>query len=74
MYPNMIRTRPQVEPNRNYNIKEVCDILNIHRDTLRKYTNTEAIVCIRITSREVYYSGEEILHFWEWMQHRKHNL
>lgn len=70
----MIRTRPLVDPNRNYNIKEVCDLLNIHRDTLRKYTNTEAIVCIRITSREVYYTGEEILHFWEWMQQRKGNL
>ena len=70
----MIRTRPLVDPDRNYNIKEVCDLLNIHRDTLRKYTNTEAIVCIRITSREVYYTGEEILHFWEWMQKRKGNL
>lgn len=70
----MIRTRPQVDPDRNYNIKEVCDLLNIHRDTLRKYTDTEAIVCIRITSREIYYTGAEILHFWEWMQHRKGKL
>lgn len=36
-------------------------MLNICRDTVRKYTDLEIIVCIRITSREIYYLGSEIL-------------
>ena len=57
----MTRPRPDVDPDRKYCIKEVCDLLCIHRDTLRKYTDNETIVCIRITSREIYYLGSEIL-------------
>jgi len=36
-------------------------LLNICRDTVRKYTELGIIVCIRITSREIYYLGSEIL-------------
>ena len=36
-------------------------MLNICRDTVRKYTANETIVCIRVTSREIYYLGSEIL-------------
>lgn len=57
----MTRPKPDVDPNRKYCIKEVCDILNICRDTVRKYTANETIVCIRVTSREIYYLGSEIL-------------
>lgn len=57
----MTRPRPDVDPERRYCIKEVCDLLNICRDTVRKYTDLEIIVCIRITSREIYYLGSEIL-------------
>lgn len=58
---NMTRPKPNVDPDRKYCIKEVCDILNICRDTVRKYTANETIVCIRVTSREIYYLGSEIL-------------
>ena len=63
MKPTLIMTRPKpnVDPDRKYCIKEVCDILNICRDTVRKYTANETIVCIRVTSREIYYLGSEIL-------------
>jgi predicted site-specific integrase-resolvase len=60
----MIRLKPDnIEPNRLYCIKEVCNILNIHRDTLRKYTYEQLICCTKISCREIYYSGEEILSF-----------
>ncbi len=57
----MTRPKPDVDPDRRYCIKEVCDLLNICRDTVRKYTHNETIVCIRVTSREIYYLGSEIL-------------
>lgn len=57
----MTRPKPEVDPNRRYCIKEVCSLLNICRDTVRKYTDLNIIVCIRVTSREIYYLGSEIL-------------
>jgi DNA-binding transcriptional MerR regulator len=67
----MTRILPTLEPTRQYCIKEVCDILNIHRDTLRKYTANQTICCIRITSREIYYTGKDIQEFWNLMQQNK---
>lgn len=61
----MIRQKPEVDPHRRYNIKEVCDLLCIHRDTLTKYTNLDVIVPIRISSREIYYLGSEIILLYE---------
>lgn len=61
----MTNRRPSIDPLAQYSIKEVCDILNISRNTLRKYTDSEDIVCIRITSREIYYKGSEVLLFWD---------
>lgn len=61
----MQRKKPVVEQNRQYTIKEVCCLLDICRDTVRKYTKNETIVCIRITAREIYYLGSEILILWE---------
>ena len=57
----MKRPKPNVDPERKYCIKEVCDMLCICRDTVRKYTANEIIVATRITSREIYYLGSEIL-------------
>lgn len=36
-------------------------MLCICRDTVRKYTNSGVIVPIRISKREIYYLGSEIL-------------
>lgn len=57
----MTRHKPVVDPDRRYCIKEVCDLLCICRDTVKKYTDNGTIVCVRITSREIYYLGSEIL-------------
>ncbi|MCH5346225.1 MAG: hypothetical protein J1E63_03905 [Muribaculaceae bacterium] len=57
----MKRQKPVVNPQKKYCIKEICDLLCICRDTVRKYTNLDVIVPIRVTSREVYYLGSEVL-------------
>jgi len=57
----MKRKKPDVDPDRRYCIKEVCDLLCICRDTVTKYTHLGIIVPIRISSREIYYLGSEIL-------------
>ena len=57
----MRRDKPHVEPDRKYSVKEICDLLCICRDTVRKYTNSGVIVPIRISKREIYYLGSEIL-------------
>ncbi len=56
----MRRKHPNVDPERRYSIKEVCDLLDICRDTVRKYTKAQVIVPIVITSREIYYLGSEV--------------
>ena len=57
----MIRVCPDVDPDRKYSVKEICGLLCICRDTVRKYTNSGVIVPIRISKREIYYLGSEIL-------------
>ena len=66
----MKRVQPTVDPDRRYCIKEVCDLLCICRDTVRKYTANGTIVSIRITSREIYYLGSEILILYEALTNR----
>lgn len=61
----MKRNRPNIDPDRRYCIKEVCDMLSICRDTLRKYTNLDVIMPIRVTSREIYYLGSEVERLYE---------
>ena len=63
----MVRSKPIIIADKLYCIKEVCDLLEIHRDTLRKYTNNNSICCVRYSCREIYYSGKEILMFWHSM-------
>lgn len=57
----MNRPVPDVDREKPYSIKEICYKLFISRETIRKYTNLEMIVPIRVTSREVYYLGSEVL-------------
>ncbi len=56
----MRRKRPDIDPERRYGIKEVCDMLMISRETVRRYTNAEVIVPVIISRREVYYLGTEV--------------
>ncbi len=69
----MTNKAPITIPDRQYCIAETCDILNISRETLRKYTYSEDIICIRVSAREIYYTGQEIMDFWAKMQTRKMN-
>ena len=57
----MKRKKPDVVLDRKYSIKEICDMLDICRQTICKYTKLERITPIRITSREIYYLGSEVL-------------
>ena len=67
----MIRPKPDVDLDRRYSVKEICDILSICRDTVNKYTKLDIIVPIRISSREIYYLGSEILILWEALTQKK---
>lgn len=61
----MRRPRPEVDLDRRYSVKEICALLSICRDTVTKYTKLDIIVPIRISSREIYYLGSEIIVLWE---------
>lgn len=67
----MIRNKPNIDPGKKYGVKEACFELEICEDTLRKYRDVGFISCIRITSREIYYLGAELLSLWESVQKRK---
>ena len=59
-------TEPQVAPNGRYTVKQTCEHLGIHRNTLRRYTEEGHIKCNfrRETARKIYL-GVEILRFWK---------
>lgn len=62
----MICTEPRVSPAGRYSITDTCKALNIHRNTLRKYTDEGKIKCgfRRATSRK-FYLGSEIIKLWK---------
>lgn len=71
---NMIRSKPNIDPQKKYCVKVACYELEICEDTLRKYRDSGLIGCIRITSREIYYLGSDLLALWETMQkHKKYD-
>lgn len=58
-------SRPQVNKEDRYSATDTCKILGIHRHTLERYTKKGAILpIIHIDSNRFYYTGEEILRFW----------
>ena len=69
----MNRPKPDVDLDRRYSVKEICDLLSICRDTVTKYTELDIIVPIRISSREIYYLGSEVLILWEAITKKKHD-
>lgn len=59
-------TEPQVALTGRYTVKQTCEYLGIHRNTLRRYTEEGYIKCSfrRETARKIYL-GVEILRFWK---------
>lgn len=56
---------PEVNPAGRYSIKEVCHILGIHRNTLRRLTAAGQIkVSFRKGTLRQFYKGTEIKRFW----------
>lgn len=61
----MTPTEPLVTQTGRYSIPETCQILGIHRNTLRLYTQSGKIKCgFRRATGKKFYSGAEILKFW----------
>ena len=59
-------SQPIVSSGTRYTINETCSILNIHRSTLRSYTDLGAIKCgYRRENGRKFYLGSEIIRFWK---------
>ena len=56
---------PRVNMTGRYSVSEASEVLGIHRNSLRKYTEQGLIKCgfRRATARK-FYLGSEILKFW----------
>ena len=61
----MIRSKPNIDPQKKYCVKAACYELEICEDTLRKYRDSGLIGC------EIYYLGSDLLALWKTMQKRK---
>lgn len=61
--------KPVCDPEARYSITQTCELLGIHRDTLRDYTDKKYLIkCgLRRLGNKVkkYYLGSEILRFWQ---------
>ena len=61
----LTRTFPNATPGRRYSIAETCELLEINRKTLRKWTEAQMIHAKAHTAdRHLFYEGEEINRFW----------
>ncbi len=63
----MVNEEPKVSPSARYSIEEAAALLGIHRNTLRRHTNTgpTGISCsFRKSNGRRFYTGLEILRFW----------
>lgn len=60
----MTAIEPQVSASGRYSIGQVCSLLDIHRNTLRKKTNSGKIKCGFREDGRKFYLGREIIRFW----------
>lgn len=61
----MRTSEPNVSDKGRYSINQTCQLLNICRDSLRKYTQKGLIRCgYRTLNNRPFYLGSEILRFW----------
>lgn len=57
--------KPNVIMGQRYSVPETYTILGINRKTLMKYTERQQIIpVIHSANNRLYYTGEEILRFW----------
>ena len=56
---------PTVSSTGRYTVTQTCEILGIHRNTLREYTSSGRIKCgFRRESARKFYEGKELIRFW----------
>ena len=63
----MVNEEPKVSPTARFSIGEAARILGIHRNTLRRHTNTgpTGIRCsYRLSNGRRFYTGSDIIRFW----------
>lgn len=61
----MVTEAPKVQPNSRYTVTETCELLGIHRNSLRKYTISGRIKAgVRKSTAKKFYLGSEIINFW----------
>lgn len=61
----MVTEQPTVQPNSRYTVTKTCKLLGIHRNSLRKYTQTGRIKAgVRKSTARKFYLGSEIINFW----------
>lgn len=60
----MTSTQPMASPSARYSISETCQLLEIHRNTLRRYTEQGDITCGYRGNFKKFYTGLEIVKFW----------
>ena len=57
----MVARLVDIDPDGDYDIKETCKILDIHRNTLRRYTKENKLAFeIRLADNKTLYKGREI--------------
>lgn len=63
----MVVEEPKVSPTARFSIGEAAEILGVHRNTLRRYTNIgpTGIRChYRKSNNRKFYTGMDIVMFW----------
>jgi predicted site-specific integrase-resolvase len=56
---------PKVSDTGKYSVSQTCELLGIHRNTLRKYTLSGTIRCkFHKKNFRKFYTGQEIIKFW----------
>ena len=60
----MTAIEPNIEDYGRYRVIDVCKALQIHRDTLLKYTNGGLIKCGFRKNGEKFYIGTDVKKYW----------
>jgi len=61
----MTNSKPDVQAEGRYSIREVTEILGISRSTLRRYTDNGIVKCgRRRTNGRPFYTGRAVIQLW----------